>query len=196
MADFNAIDAVTQAIERYLDGALPTAIFPNAKIARYRLPHDPDRAIGEGLSLHLYRVATDDRRNLPPRRLPDGSTRRPPLALDLHYLLTAWASTPEVQQRLLGWAMRALADLAELPATLLNHGAAAPSFEPGETVEWVATPITVEEMASVWEPCKDQTSLSATYRARMVLIDSTQTMETAPRVQTRQMSADPSLEGA
>jgi hypothetical protein len=54
-------------------------------------------------------------------RLPDGTgvQRRKPVRMDLHYLITAWASTPEDEHRLLGRTLMALLRFANIPEDLL-----------------------------------------------------------------------------
>ena len=91
----------------------------------------------EGISLYLYRVAVNGaRRNMPPVTGPDGRRYRPPIALDLHYLLSAWARSPAKQQRLLGWAIRTFEDVPILPTGLLNNYGPEPEiFQPGENPE-------------------------------------------------------------
>src|SRR6185295_4617840 len=102
-----------------------------------------------------YRVATSSRRNLPSRVGPDGKQYRPPLPLDLYYLLTAWAKTAVKQQRLLGFWIRELGDTPILPASLLNHfGPERDTFTPSEAVELIYEPLSLQDMANVWEPLK------------------------------------------
>ena len=93
--------------------------------------------MNEGLSLYLHRiVVSTEHRNRRPRTGPDGIRPRPAVPLDLHYLLTAWAADAIKQQRLLGWAIRVLADTPTLPAALLNDaGPEHDVFMPEETVE-------------------------------------------------------------
>ncbi len=55
--------------------------------------------MNQGISLVLYRVNVSANRNLPPRRGLDGKRYRPPLPLDLHYLVIAWADDTIKQQR-------------------------------------------------------------------------------------------------
>ena len=95
--------------------------------------------------------------------------------------------TPEKQQRLLGWCLRELGDTPILPAGLLNHYGPEPdTFHPDETVEFVFEPLSLQDMASLWEPLKPHLQVSATYVARMVTIESTLQVTDAGVVQTRE----------
>src|SRR5215510_2682487 len=68
------------------------------------------------LNLFLFDVRPNAAlRNMdPPDRVRPGETAMPPLALDLHYLLSAWGENDadELAHRALGWAMAQLNDQA------------------------------------------------------------------------------------
>lgn len=143
-----------------------------------------------GVSLYLYKVQVNtSRRNLPPVVAPDGKRYRPPLPLDLHYLLTAWGTDAEVQQRLLGWAMRELENTPILPSNLLNHHIReVDTFRPNETVELINEAISLQDMNTLWDGFKANKTnqhLSVTYVARMLLIESAVEITEHPPVQTR-----------
>ena len=113
---------------------------------------------------------------MPPRRDPiKGTRRRPPVPLDLHFLLTAWAADAGQQQRLLGWAVRTLEDTPILPAGFLNRFAPGGQnvFEPSETVELVGETLTLQDLENIWEVAKARQQPSLGYVARQVAIDST-----------------------
>ena len=143
-----------------------------------------------GVSLYLYRIQMNtSRRNLPPVVAPDGRRYRPPLPIDLSYLMTAWGQTAEVQQRLLGWAMRELENTPILPSNLLNHYVQEiDTFHPDETVELICDTISLQDMNTLWDGFKANKTnqhLSVTYIARMLLIESDVEMGEYPPVQTR-----------
>lgn len=127
----------------------------------------------EGIALFLYRISAGSRRNMPPRPGPRGEVFRPPIPLDLHYLLTAWAKTAGKQQLLLGWAIRALADTPILPPALLNDYANSDVFHEDESVELVFDPLNLQDLTGLWDIFKPNLQSCATYAARSVSIDST-----------------------
>lgn len=189
MATYRAIAATSLAIRSLLESSCPVAEFPNAEFEIYR-PNNFDSPMSMGVSLYLYRVAMNTtRRNLPPVIAPDGRRHRPPLPLDLFYLLTVWGQTAEAQQRLLGWAMRELENTPILPANLLNHHVQeVDTFRPTEAVELICEPISLQEMNTLWDGFKASRTnqhLSVTYVARMLLIESDLAMGEYPPVQTR-----------
>jgi hypothetical protein len=189
LATYRAIAATGLAIRGFLESSCPTSEFPNAKIELYRA-NDFDSPMDIGISLYLYRVLVSaSRRNLSRVGAPDGKYYRPPLPLDLFYMMTAWGQTAEVQQRLLGWAMRELENTPILPSNLLNHYVQeVDTFRPAETVELICETISLQDMNSLWDGFKaNKTNQhpSVTYVARMVLIDSTVELTEYPPAQTR-----------
>ena len=128
----------------------------------------------EGLSLYLHRiVVSTEHRNRRPRTGPDGIQPPPAVPLDLHYLLTAWAADAIKQQRLLGWAIRVLADTPTLPAGLLNDaGPEHDVFMPEETVELLLEPLSVQDMSYVQETVGGRREACATLLARVIELES------------------------
>jgi hypothetical protein len=187
MATYHAIAAVGGAILRLLEDSCPRPEFPGAQFEMIQAGAFRDAPIKEGVTLFLYRVTVNGTvRNRAPRATPDGRRFRPSLPLDLYYMLTAWAETPIKQQRLLGWAMRIVEDYTILPAGLLNHaGPEHDTFGPNEAVELINEPLSVIDMANVWEAIEASWQLSICYVARLVAIDSGLEVTAGPPVQTR-----------
>lgn len=192
MAKYQAIAATGQAILGLLADAVPKPEFATARFELYQVT-DFQPALEEGISLYLYRVAVNTaRRNLPPTVAPDGRRFRSPIPLDLHYMLSAWAKTAVKQQRLLGWAIRTLADVPVLHAGLLNHyGPESDVFRPSETVELILDQLTLQDFNNLWSATKISPPLSINYVARMITIESTIELIDAPVVQIREFNAEP-----
>jgi hypothetical protein len=186
VASYHAIAATSQAILGILNAGCPKPEFPDAIFKLYHAGNF-DSPMKEGVSLFLYRVTVNSSlRNMPPRLAPDGARYRPSLPLDLHYLLTAWASDPDRQQRLLGWSMRALEDLPILPSGLLNHYIDHPdTFRADEAVELVCDSLSLQDLTAVWDKLKPKYQTSVTYVARMIAIESTERLVESRDVQAR-----------
>ncbi|HEV2801589.1 MAG TPA: DUF4255 domain-containing protein [Pyrinomonadaceae bacterium] len=186
MASYEAIAAAGQAIIGLLGDACPKPEFEGARFSLYQIK-DFLSPMEEGLSLFLYRIAVNGaRRNLPPTVGPDGRRYRPPLPLDLHYMLTAWGKTAEKQHLLLGWAIRMLQDVPVLHSGLLNDYAAdAATFRPGETIEIILDPLNLQDMSNLATLTKLNPPLFVTYVIRMVSVESKVALEEADLVQTR-----------
>jgi hypothetical protein len=185
VASYHAIHAVGQAIIGLLSEAR-AGRFPNADFQLYQ-PSNFQEPMKEGISLFLYRVTVNLAQRNQPYRPPPGMERaRKPLPLDLYYLMTAWAQTPEQQQLLLGWAMRKLEDIPVLPSGFLNHYGAVPNvFRPTETVEFIYDTLSLQDLVNIWDVFKPHQQLSVTYVARMVAIESEMGVPDAGPVQTR-----------
>ena len=190
MASPFAIAAVARTVLRAIEEACPREEFAGTPSFVLYQSHDFGTAtVTEGFSLMLWRVSVNTTaRNQPPRRRADGLKARPPLPLDLHFVLTPWAAEAERQLRLLGWAMRFLEDNAILPASLLNHSLTRrdrPAFRADETVELCCDPPGVGDYLGLWDKYKTRWQTSVTYVARMVLIESEVTTRVEPVVRTR-----------
>lgn len=185
MATHQAIAAVSLALLGVLDRALPKDAYPTAQVKLLQ-PADFGTGMAEGISLLLYRVGINTSlRNLPPRTDLTGHRFRPGLPIDLHYLLTAWATDADKQQRLLGWAMRLLEDTPILAGNEINQFMPEPVFQPEESVELICDPLPMDQWFSLWDRLKPKVSTSMTYLARMVQLDSERPMPDSERVRQR-----------
>jgi hypothetical protein len=170
-----------------LADAVPKPEFANAQFELYQLANFRS-PMEEGVSVYLYRIAINGaRRSMPPQMGPDGQRHRPPLPLDLHYIVSAWAKTAVKQQRLLGWMVRMFEDVPILPTGLLNHYGPEPDiFRPGETVEILLESLTLQDWNNLWSTTRSSPPLSVGYVARMIGIESPLPLNVPLPVQTRE----------
>ncbi|WP_437621915.1 DUF4255 domain-containing protein [Sorangium sp. So ce1151] len=174
MASDHAISALSLALRGLLLDARPkTGELKDTAVDLY-LPENFKATPPLTVSIFLYRTTVSTaRRNLPPKIAADGKKYRPPLPLDLHYLITPWAKKPETQQILLAWTMRVLDDTPTLSSGYLNSfDPNNEPFGPEETVDLVYEPVSIQDMLAIWEVGKPNVQPSATYVARVVPIDS------------------------
>lgn len=172
MALSPGIAATSQAILGVLQNAAAGGEFNAVSFAHYQASNFQS-PMAEGVSLWLYRLTVNANRNLPPGIGRDGRRYRPPLPLDVHYLVTAWAGDAIKQQRLLGFAIRTLEDTPILPAGVLNQHSPEPDvFRPDETVELVFEALTVQDASYIWQVAQTKEQPSAPYVARMVELES------------------------
>jgi hypothetical protein len=175
LASYQAISAISQAIVSLLKTARPASEFPSIEVKLFQAKDVQNVGDWEGLSLFLYRVPiSGSRRQMPMTIGPHGKPLRPPLPVDLFYLLTPWAKTAEMQHLLLGWAMRTIEDSPSLPPALLNsHFPNDRPFRNDETVELIHDPLNLQDLNNIWEILgKHNVQVSATYVARIIPIDS------------------------
>jgi hypothetical protein len=120
------------------------------------------------LSLYLYRVVEDPYvKNDPP--VPGNGTRlrKPPLALDLYYLVTPRLRTAHDHHIVLGKVMQVLYDRCELSGADLSS-----LLDPGDQLRVVLNPVTLEETTRIWQAMELSYRLSICYVVRVISIDS------------------------
>jgi hypothetical protein len=186
MAGAYAVAAVGKAILSLLASACPKSDFPGAEFELYQAK-DFHQPMQEGIALYLHRITpANNIRNMSPRVAPDGHRFRPALPIDLHYLLIAYAQNAFTQQRLLGWAMRAMEDLTILNAGLLNQpGPETGLFFDNESIDVIMEIFPIQDIGSIWEVAKPAIQPAVPYVVRMLMLDSLREMAEAEPVQTR-----------
>jgi hypothetical protein len=193
MARFSALSVVAQGLAALLSegrpgGDLRNAVFPivNASTLNALAGSVPIPALG--VSIFPYRVGYNaNRRPVKPRINANGERFRAPLLLDLHVLLTAWATDAGQQLRLLAWAARTFDDTPSLPPGFLNRFGpdGETVFDPTETVELAYEPLAVQELVAIWEVNKARQQPSLSYVVRMIPIDSDVRLPDAGIVRSR-----------
>ncbi len=135
-------------------------------------PPDVESADPPRINLFLYRVeesASLKNQDLP-GLAPGGGFGVPPLALELCYMLTAYAAedNDRAAQELLGDAMRALHETAIIPRSQLD-----PSVRPlFESVRISFQPVTLDDLTKIWSATTKPMRTSVCYRVTAVQIES------------------------
>ena len=131
------------------------------------------------LNLFLYQTVLNGAwRNQPmPGRVRPGERGAPPLALNLHYLVTAYgrggADDEAISHRVLGGAMSVLHDHPQLERGEI--AIALPNNDLGDQFERVKItplPISIEELSKLWTVFQTNYRVSAAYEVTVILIDS------------------------
>ncbi len=167
------------------------------------------------LNLFLYNITQNQGwRNVGyPSRDADGNRiNNPPLALDLHYLLTAYGAEQFHAEILLGYGMQLFHETPVLPRAAILKSLSAPTqvvegssalpvsllnlFTSGlaDQVEqikiWPQT-LTTEEISRLWTAFQAKYRPTAAYQASVVLIQSQAVTKSSLPVQTRTVTAMP-----
>lgn len=134
-------------------------------------PKETAGQASDRLSLWLYRITENEfLKNQPEARANGADTRRPaPLALDLHYLVTPFARSGELDHLLLGKTLQILYDNA---TTLLRIPAEAIAQE----LRIILARRTLEELTRVWEALQEPYRLSVAYEVSVTEVDSLRTV--------------------
>ncbi len=197
MSNALAIASVTAVLKNLLDNALiqQSATTSMGDVTVSALP--PDR-IPTGaeeraqLNLHLYRLTPNSgwlRSNLFASQ--EERQRSLPLALDLHYLLTAYGERDFQAEVLLGYAIQCLYETPLLTreairsalastSTGSTRGAAFPALtalsasnlaDQLEQIKISPEFLSMEEMSKLWSSLQARSRLSVTYQVSVVLIE-------------------------
>jgi uncharacterized protein DUF4255 len=169
MSDYTVIGDVTSTVltlfKNNTGGLLPLDRITTAS------PADISDDTQPLLSFFLYQIIENPHlKNEGMLETDAGLLRYPPLALNLHYLLTAYASSRETEHQILGRAMQILHDNAILRGSLLQ-GSLASTFE---EVLVAINALTLDDTNKLWSLFSSKPyRLSVSYRLSTVLIDST-----------------------
>lgn len=212
MGNALAIAAVTAVLKDLLNNGLidhnvTGAVGGNVTVSA--LPPDrvfaPGAQEGNQLNLFLYQVAPNvGWRNvgLPSRDERGGRLTNPPLALDLHYLLTAYGAEDLHAEVLLGYAMQLLHETpvltrqsirTALQPSPVNGSILPPALQAlsaseladqVEQIKIVATALNSEEMSKLWTALQARYRPTAAYHVSVVMIESQRPAKSALPVLT------------
>ncbi len=182
-----AVAAVTRTLRNLLTrvatedfSGLPDDTRPNGEIRITTLP--PDRVqtgedAGNQLNLFLYHaVPSPAYRNMDlPRRVRPGERGHPPLALNLHYLVTAHGEGDSelVAHALLGTALGILHDHPVLGREEIRDALPASHLdEQFERIRITPHSLGLDDLSRLWAGFQSEYRLSAAFQASVVLIES------------------------
>jgi Pvc16 N-terminal domain len=183
MSNPRAIEAVTSTLRFLLEQTLKPHV-PDVSVTTY----PPDRAFDKSnlsnrVNLFLYHTTVNAawrNQDLTPQVRP-GETAQPPLAINLHYLLTAYSKDQDfptpLSHQLLGRSMSFLHDHSillgkdiknALAANLADHDL----YDQIEKVKITPHNLSLEELSKLWMIFQTAYRVSAAYEASVVLIES------------------------
>lgn len=171
VADYNVISDVSLTLQTVLTAALAPLDPASPPIAEI---HDLQGNITPAparLTLFLFETVEDPSAKNRPRLVrttpPNLSLSKPPMALLLRYMLTAWSGDPVTDHKMLGRAMQVLYDGAIISGLQLQGGLRGTD----EALKVTLSPLTLEERARVWYAIQKPYRLSLTYEVRVVNLD-------------------------
>ncbi len=172
MANLEAIHSFGASLISYLRNAHQAA-FGEEDAFTFQLISSGEMALLENdgmdntVTLYLYRITMNEhlRNTAHPNRPSDAL---PPLSVDLHYLLTIWASGSEEEHRVAAWVMHQLHHHPTLDVSSLS-----PDGEWGrdEVVQIIPAELSNEDMMRIWDSLAPSYRLSLSYIGRVVRID-------------------------
>jgi len=144
------------------------------------LPRNPETP---HLNLFLFNVCPNVQRLSPSRPAPDGSRAKPPLPLDLYYLMTAYGGKEYEAEILLGYAMRILEDTPVLAPDLILRASSHLSSgleKQVSPVELTLHTLSIAELTGLWSAFNANYRPSVAYCASGLLLDSLSPGSTPP----------------
>jgi len=199
MSNALAVAAVTSTIRNILQQSIQS----EGTVTTLPLDKSNVETPSDRLNLFLYQTTVNAAfRNADmPGQAKAGESAHPPLALNLHYLVTAYAgnSSDPKDHKLLGRAMSALHDhpilaSSEIQASLQGEDL----HNQVERVRITPQPMSLDELSKLWGAFQANYRVSAAYQAAVVLIESARATRTPLPVlsigsENRGPSIEPSL---
>jgi hypothetical protein len=166
------------------------------------------------LNLFLYQVSPNPgwrNAGLPSRDARGERLSNQPLALDLHYLLTAYASRELHAEILLGYGMQILHEAPGLSRDAIRRGLGDPGLdvdpqsilpadlralatselaEQFETIKVTGQPVATDEMSKLWTALQSKYRPSTAYSVSVVLIEAKRSTRLALPVQAPKIYVD------
>jgi hypothetical protein len=196
MSNILAIATVTKALVNLLD-AVKTQ-FPDTDVTAKPLDRATPPPARHGLNLFLYRTEQNTgwmNRDMPSHTRP-GERGVPPLALNLHYLLTLFSRSDDDTEghRVLGCGMSILHDHAVLSRTELQNALIDSDLhEQMERIRITYQSLSLDDMFRVWGGLNTEYRLSVAYEVSVVLIESVRPTITPLPVLSRDVAVHPSV---
>ncbi len=214
MANALAIAAVSAVLKDLLNNGLIDAQLNNEVVVRVGPPPASSGNGPQGIQLNLFLYQVTPNLNWRNECLPSHNGRgdrlnNAPLALDLHYLLTAYGSDEFDAEILLGYAMQLLHEHTILSRgairRALSGGAVDGGILPGnfqaiaaaglaEQVELIKISpeyLDTESMSRLWSSLQATYRTSTAYHVSVVLIARAESTQSAPPVLNRRVFAVP-----
>jgi hypothetical protein len=187
MADYTVLAEVGQSLvsvlwEEIQNDSQVNSLIDNENRISLDSPFDLQDNDSVKLSIYLYRITEDaTTKNHFPVQGNGAQQRKPPLTLDLHYLVTPLVGTVIDQQIVLGKVMQVFYDRAILEGNDLSGSLAAS----GEEIRLILKPVALEETTRVWQAMEMSYRLSLVYLARVAIVDSRRQQFVQPVVNKR-----------
>ncbi|PCM46117.1 DUF4255 domain-containing protein [Marinobacter sp. ANT_B65] len=205
MSDGYAVAAVTAVIRRTLLEAFAAASLSDVVGTITVTAEPPDRVIAPNaadptqVNIFLRQITTNPafrNRDLPSRNSAGDLASGPPLAIDLHYFITAYGAEMFFSEILLGHIAQALHENAVLPREWITRALspvpADPLMPPAlsasgidaqpELIKILPEPVDSEEMSRLWSAIQGQYRPTIAYRASVLLIAPRKAGGSAPPV--------------
>jgi hypothetical protein len=198
MANTAAIRSVGGSLATYLDRAYRATSFPPGvtqpsctftlfPIGQLQTTNVNVAVDSAQVLILLYRVNMNEHMRTSGRpATPDMDP--PPLSVDLHYLLSFWAGSAEIEQLVVAWTLRQMHQTPVLDGSVLSPEA---NWASDDVIQLIPEEISNEDLMRIWDAVEPSYRLSLSYIARVVRIDPDETRDRRRVVATRHDYAVP-----
>jgi hypothetical protein len=187
MGDYTVLAEVSESLSGVLWEEIQSdpqvhGLIDNENRISLESPFDLQNNDSVKLSIYLYRIIENAAtKNQFPVQGNGAQLRKPPLTLDLLYLVTPLVGLPRDQQIILGKVMQVFYDRAILQGADLTGSLATA----GEEIRVILNPVALEETTRVWQAMEMSYRLSMVYLVRVAMVDSRREQFTQPVVSKR-----------
>ncbi|TVZ37362.1 uncharacterized protein DUF4255 [Alteromonadaceae bacterium 2753L.S.0a.02] len=170
MAGLNAVNSFGDSLMQFLGNTYPNELRGDYPcdfrvVSSNELNEETD--FGTAVTFYLYRLIVDQhQRNT--FRAGELRAKRPPLALDLHFMISIWADSPAAEHAIAAWAMRQMYQYPIMDGSSLTLEG---QWQSGEIVHVIPAEISNEDLMRIWDAITPGYRLSMSYIARSVRID-------------------------
>ncbi len=193
MATFDAIYGLSNAIKHLIEESYPSEWGTlTVSVVQPTAISGGIENNKEGFTVSLYRVSVSgtQRSQTPRRDERNGKLYRPSRLVDLHYLITPWATSTDKQHQMLGWLITLIGDQGTILSAQLNHKLADPNtFGLLESVQLGFELMPLTEHFNLWDKLRNNFPASVTCVAHMVALDSMLPIDEGAAVRTRKNAA-------
>jgi hypothetical protein len=165
MRDHTVIDAVTKSLLALLSGRF---LLGTTQVTVHAKPPDEVARSDNAVSLWLYRVARNpDVLGAPPPRLSDDELLRPPIPVDLHYLVTPRCKLAETEHRYLGRILQSFNDHA-----ILRGPDLLPPLDATDALRVTLEAVALEDLTRIWTTLAEHYQPCLAYCVQLVRVPS------------------------
>ncbi|SMF27517.1 Protein of unknown function [Alteromonadaceae bacterium Bs31] len=171
MAGILAVNSFGDSLRQFLDNTYPNELrddFPcDFRVISSHALNSEVNFDSNTVTLYLYRIIVDQfQRNS--IRAGQHSGQTPPLALDLHFMISVWAEHSDAEHSIAAWLMRQLYQFPLMDSSSLTPEG---QWQAGEMVHLVPAEISNEDLMRIWDALTPGYRLSMSYIARSVRLD-------------------------
>ncbi|MBU4264366.1 MAG: DUF4255 domain-containing protein [Proteobacteria bacterium] len=184
MANISSIHSVGNSLITFLRNTYPQTL-RDAHPCDFRVLSSGELAdetdFGTTLSLYLYRVIINEHlRNRPLSHLSNES--RPPLSVDLHFMLSIWTDSAVAEHTICAWVMQQLHHHPIMDRSSLSSDG---GWGADDVVHILPSELSNEDLMRIWDTVAPNYRLSVSYIARVIRIDPEDMSVGQPVVATR-----------